>query len=345
MVSYGPWIDPPLIEETITVGYADLSGSTTTRPVTKTITPGSTTSGVMLGVSRYLGSAFDILNPASATPDPAWPEYVWDTRLPPATVGADDAVTFIPNGDGGHYSVTTAYLRHTGSHELVPPGMEYAQGDGWEWGVGGWALQQTPATPLYNPTAAGIPTPTGATGWEYEVYGQPADLENVTLDPPSLSTSVAPYWTLRVAHGGTAHQAINGLPVTEVRGLDDASGGYTLNTDELSVFQTMLAPAGGSGSGDQRRVRFALTYSGPYPGDLPGAPTIAGSMGDNWFTTADAEMTLRVAFRVPRYRWIFDSIPYRRVFPRDDGLAGGAPRTYPRPKSQQSSNRIVGAIF
>lgn len=30
----------------------------------------------------------------------------------------------------------------------------------------------------------------------------------------------------------------------------------------------------------------------------------------------------------------------RRVFPRDDGLAGGAPRTFPPSKAEQSSNRI-----
>lgn len=36
------------------------------------------------------------------------------------------------------------------------------------------------------------------------------------------------------------------------------------------------------------------------------------------------------------------SFPYRRTYPRDDGLAGGAGRTWPPPKSQQGSRRTFG---
>lgn len=36
--------------------------------------------------------------------------------------------------------------------------------------------------------------------------------------------------------------------------------------------------------------------------------------------------------------------PYRRIFPRDDGLAGGAPRNYPVSKGVQTSNRTSGYL-
>jgi hypothetical protein len=48
--------------------------------------------------------------------------------------------------------------------------------------------------------------------------------------------------------------------------------------------------------------------------------------------------------RPPRYRWVYDSAPYRRTFPRDDGLAGGAGRTYPPSRAIQTSNRTSGYL-
>lgn len=50
----------------------------------------------------------------------------------------------------------------------------------------------------------------------------------------------------------------------------------------------------------------------------------------------------------PRYRWIYatdDTPTYRRIFPRDDGLAGGAPRNFPPSKSTQSGNRTSGGYL
>lgn len=39
------------------------------------------------------------------------------------------------------------------------------------------------------------------------------------------------------------------------------------------------------------------------------------------------------------------AVPYRRNFPRSDGLAGGGARTFPRPRSIQGSNRTSGAYL
>lgn len=70
-----------------------------------------------------------------------------------------------------------------------------------------------------------------------------------------------------------------------------------------------------------------------------------------------AKATMKVSevvylVRPPRRRWsvrtyveaVF-STPYRRNFPRDDGLAGGARRNYPPSKSVQSGNRNVGGYL
>lgn len=48
--------------------------------------------------------------------------------------------------------------------------------------------------------------------------------------------------------------------------------------------------------------------------------------------------------RPPLYRWVYPAAPYRRTFPRDDGLAGGAGRTYPPSRAVQTSNRTSGYL-
>lgn len=49
--------------------------------------------------------------------------------------------------------------------------------------------------------------------------------------------------------------------------------------------------------------------------------------------------------RPPRWRWVFAADPYRRIFPRDDGLAGGAPRTWPTSRTVQNGNRTSGGYL
>jgi hypothetical protein len=49
--------------------------------------------------------------------------------------------------------------------------------------------------------------------------------------------------------------------------------------------------------------------------------------------------------RALRYRWVYATTPYRRIYPRDDGLGGGAPRTYPPSKSVQLGNRTTGGYL
>jgi hypothetical protein len=56
-------------------------------------------------------------------------------------------------------------------------------------------------------------------------------------------------------------------------------------------------------------------------------------------------LRLNWILRPPRYRWVYDTVPIRRTFPRDDGLGGGAPRTWPSSRAVQSSNRTVGGYL
>jgi hypothetical protein len=56
-------------------------------------------------------------------------------------------------------------------------------------------------------------------------------------------------------------------------------------------------------------------------------------------------LRLNWMLRPPRYRWIYDSVPIRRTYPRDDGLAGGSRRTWPPSKAVQSSNRTSGGYL
>lgn len=57
---------------------------------------------------------------------------------------------------------------------------------------------------------------------------------------------------------------------------------------------------------------------------------------------------LIATWRPPRYRWVFPGdvpVPYRRIFPRDDSLAGGAARNWPPSKSVQAGNRTSGGYL
>ncbi len=69
----------------------------------------------------------------------------------------------------------------------------------------------------------------------------------------------------------------------------------------------------------------------------------AGTLKYGWLLK---EPHVVYSVRPPRYRWVYPGGgAYRRTFPRDDGLAGGAPRTFPQSKASQSSNRTFGGFL
>lgn len=76
--------------------------------------------------------------------------------------------------------------------------------------------------------------------------------------------------------------------------------------------------------------------------------TYSGFSLTNYWEYGYAIDLIRVGWtlRPPRYRWIYDTTTptYRRIYPRDDGLAGGAPRNWPPSKGVQTSNRTSGYL-
>lgn len=68
---------------------------------------------------------------------------------------------------------------------------------------------------------------------------------------------------------------------------------------------------------------------------------------ESWsYGTTILRAMVEETLRPPVYRWIYDTVPvaYRRIYPRDDGLAGGARRNWPPSKGVQTSNRTSGYL-
>jgi hypothetical protein len=87
------------------------------------------------------------------------------------------------------------------------------------------------------------------------------------------------------------------------------------------------------------------TRTGFVPPDRDPGPYDSGSLQYGW---GFDDVRIDTVVRPPRWRWVFAAEPpasYRRIFPRDDGLGGGAPRIYPPSKGAQSSNRTSGGYF
>lgn len=82
------------------------------------------------------------------------------------------------------------------------------------------------------------------------------------------------------------------------------------------------------------------------PGAGGGSVTLTGTYTAGSATVLyAAEDSTTYTIRPPRIRWVYETVPYRRNFPRDDALAGGAGRNWPRPKSSQASNRTSGGYL
>lgn len=83
------------------------------------------------------------------------------------------------------------------------------------------------------------------------------------------------------------------------------------------------------------------------PTYVPPLEGTAETNGGPWYYGWDIdELRLLWTLHPPRYRWIYEneSVPYLRVFPRKDSLAGGATRVYPQSNAQQTSNRTSGIL-
>jgi hypothetical protein len=94
----------------------------------------------------------------------------------------------------------------------------------------------------------------------------------------------------------------------------------------------------------------------------PQGADFGGLLEDGWgsgsvsafFASDNLPNPVKYLVKPPRFRWVYDTPPeppkpmrppYRRIHPRDDGLAGGAPRTWPLSKSLEASNRTFGGYL
>jgi hypothetical protein len=77
----------------------------------------------------------------------------------------------------------------------------------------------------------------------------------------------------------------------------------------------------------------------------PGGVSVVLDGADEVDVEGSVDVTGTYAIRPPRIRWIYEDAPICRTYPRDDGLAGGAPRTWPPSKAVQSSNRTWGGYL
>lgn len=217
--------------------------------------------------------------------------------------------------------------------------------------------QITPRTYDYNPLNYG-PLDPEAVGIEFE--GQPFDPDNPWSAAPAeqVGLSVLPSTRLGGVWADTSVGAavLPTAPPTEVR-LISGSGATTLATVPPSsvvnvgpnpTIRTLDVPidltgllVGWSGSiHTQCEPPFAP------PADDP--TTVNGDANNlvryGW---GIERLWLRATVRPPRWRWVYDAEAaesYRRIFPRDDGLAGGAGRVFPRPSSIQGSSRTSGYL-
>lgn len=90
--------------------------------------------------------------------------------------------------------------------------------------------------------------------------------------------------------------------------------------------------------------QIGVVWTGGWPGNFLGS-------GPPTYPVTNPDITLTYRWQGPRWRWVYDelpvepAVPYRRVFPRDDALTGGARRTFPPSRAVQSSNRIGGGYL
>lgn len=83
--------------------------------------------------------------------------------------------------------------------------------------------------------------------------------------------------------------------------------------------------------------------SGPLPADFPIDRLLAGEQFIWHFTIVGGFYWGLFAYVAIRFQG-GGTTSYRRLFPRDDGLAGGARRTFPPSRGVQSKNRLTGYL-
>lgn len=291
------------------------------------------------------------------------------TILASAEAPYDDTFTYLggtvwyqTNYVGGPFDPTPQTVRSAGRNYAV------RGASAWQNGIRNWA-------PIL---LAEIPP--DATGWQWQSdmstgTAKPSDVVQVIWTPTVTDTSydstridhenVDPFMTGAFAVDGTwdsdtspeaigsgddnlltwGDLAISAAPLLNL--LDGPNATPVVSPSDLTPYLD-----------DQGRIAVAISmiFAGERPdisgsGHVPSVPYDLTAdegyitYGFSYGTEADA---LAWTFKPPVFRWIYDhpvnlpaGVP-RRIYPRDDGLTGGARRVYPPSKSQQRGRRTFG---
>lgn len=310
MVTYGPWIQDP-----------DVEG-----PVART----TVRTAVFAGVQTPFQD----------------PRYgVLESDLQDAFDAARETVT-----EGGNLPefLNIYGVAITQGYELVFPNWKTS----WGAEVNRHLVSVSQGVFSYNPPDYGFPAPEGAIGIDYEAlpydpeeypwrYVEDGTQLNLRLIAASRfegfwyddqgtgdwSLSTAPGSTLMLSAGGSEINLATIPPPPSV-GVPDISNPVETTLGYEIDLTGDLEPNGWTG-------QLWLAHSFSAPKEDPALGNGTKMYGWGIFGLGFAAL-----WRPPLYRWVFPGDPIRRVFPRDDALAGGAPRVGISSRAVQSSNRV-----
>lgn len=324
MVSYGPWQqDPDLLQ------FNTLNQFSGNDPVD--------------GLPVFDYGASSVMN-ESGYQDPVFP---LNREIVKAAVAAASPIG--PAGDGGPGSAPMWGTQYSWNYLLSHPEWDTF------WGAASThrAFRVVPGTFPYSPVSEGFWEP-GAIGIDYET--QPYDPGNpwasglgvtLTRGISSTTTQLGGRWSdsgdpavvpaassaimLQVV-GAEVPQQIGSVPPPLTAGFaidQHVALGAPIDLTGYSGF----LESGGWIWTRQPVIPDSVTDPAPYS---------SGTLEYGW---GFEYLRIDSVVRPPLWRWVFDTEPYRRIFPRDDGLAGGTPRTWPPSKSVQAGNRTSGGYL
>lgn len=206
----------------------------------------------------------------------------------------------------------------------LPPGTIGIDYEGLPYDPSAYAWRNGPSTVVSRALSAAGTSFGGA--WQMDDgVGVPASPTEVVLRPynseaPPITVDLLPPPESPTTVGQTAHRALTGtVDITNL--VKDTQWAGTVWTRQGAPFVTPNTdPTTGSALNNGGIVKYGWGLE---------------------------QLRIDTMVRPPRWRWVLkdDSTPYRRTFPRDDSLAGGAARTFPRPRSVQGSNRTSGGYL
>lgn len=313
-MSVGPWVQDPdyeIVTTATTSGrWSALSGA------------GIATDPVYAGQYEW--------GPGEWVTTPEWrqPEAVIDGAASPGGEPAAARVTFSYSGGLPPTQVTRSITESAASPFLVAPPDSFQAS--------------------YWPPSS----PSGVIGFEWEAGDESVVVSAKVSGASSAMTARNSDLTGPPSQvGGGWTSALMSIHPDGARGLAYADGtvlGALSDGPDWPAWPPALGADFAIPSGDvgpEGVVLYTLTHTVPDPLHATVAPSVL--FRDFWWEAGTLFWTAAVAWTVrpPRYRWIFDTAPVRRCYPRDDSLAGGAPRTYPPSRGLQAGMRTSGGYL